>query len=169
MKTLYLLRHGKSDWSADYSGDHDRPLNARGVMASSAIGKAVGSQLTVPDAVFCSTATRTRETWNLVAKAASWSDSCTFEKGLYLVDLDALVRRIRILPDSINSALFVGHQPTTATIASWITGEGWVDVPTGTFLAIDISVESWSDLHQNSGSLMLRLVPRDLIGGDTNA
>ena len=30
MKTLYLIRHAKSDWSIDHLSDIDRPLNERG-------------------------------------------------------------------------------------------------------------------------------------------
>ena len=38
MKTLYLLRHGKSDWKAPYGRDHDRPLVRRGVEAAALVG-----------------------------------------------------------------------------------------------------------------------------------
>lgn len=34
VKRIYLLRHGKSDWDADDSTDHDRPLKNRGVRAA---------------------------------------------------------------------------------------------------------------------------------------
>ena len=33
MKTLYLLRHAKSDWGDSGLDDHDRPLDARGERA----------------------------------------------------------------------------------------------------------------------------------------
>lgn len=166
MKKLYFLRHGKSDWDASYGADHERPLNSRGKQASKAVGNELRSKIERPDAVFCSTAIRTRQTWQIVAESAQWSDSCTHENELYLIDDHSLVEKIRKLDDGIASALFIGHQPTTASIASWITGESWIDVPTGTFLAIDLPVQSWRNLEAQTGSIMFRLLPRELAGGD---
>ena len=37
MKTIYLLRHGKSDWDS-HADDHERPLAPRGVDAAKRIG-----------------------------------------------------------------------------------------------------------------------------------
>lgn len=34
MKKLFLIRHGKSDWSNENLEDFDRPLNARGKKCS---------------------------------------------------------------------------------------------------------------------------------------
>ena len=39
MKTLLMMRHGKSDWDADFGSDHDRPLNERGVRNSRLMGQ----------------------------------------------------------------------------------------------------------------------------------
>ena len=38
MKNLILFRHGKSDWLADYTLDHDRPLAIRGKKAAKKMG-----------------------------------------------------------------------------------------------------------------------------------
>ena len=38
MKTLYLLRHAKSDWSDPGLDDFDRPLNERGHKAGGSHG-----------------------------------------------------------------------------------------------------------------------------------
>ena len=34
MRSLILFRHGKSDWDAPYSSDHERPLAGRGKEAA---------------------------------------------------------------------------------------------------------------------------------------
>ena len=39
MKTLILLRHGKSDWKDDELVDHERPLAKRGRKAARAVGR----------------------------------------------------------------------------------------------------------------------------------
>ena len=37
--SLYVRRHGKSDWAAPYGGDHERPLNDRGRRSAALVGR----------------------------------------------------------------------------------------------------------------------------------
>jgi phosphohistidine phosphatase len=62
-RTLILIRHTKSDWDDSGLDDHDRPLNDRGRLSAPRIGAWLAEQGFEPDAVLCSTARRTRETW----------------------------------------------------------------------------------------------------------
>jgi phosphohistidine phosphatase len=57
MKTLYVLRHAKSDWSEPVA-DHDRPLNRRGKRARTIIATHVAGWHV--DLAVCSTARRAR-------------------------------------------------------------------------------------------------------------
>jgi len=54
VKTILLLRHGKSDWDVDYGGDHERPLNERGRSAAALVGRYLSSLEQVPDLVVTS-------------------------------------------------------------------------------------------------------------------
>ena len=38
-RSIIIFRHGKSDWDATYSKDHDRPLSSRGIEASKKMGR----------------------------------------------------------------------------------------------------------------------------------
>lgn len=66
-KTFILIRHAKSDWDDPLLDDHDRPLNPRGHPSAPRIGKWLSAQGVIPDTVLCSSALRTRETWNGIA------------------------------------------------------------------------------------------------------
>jgi phosphohistidine phosphatase len=66
-RTLILIRHTKSDWDDPGLDDHDRPLNDRGRLSAPRIGAWLAEQGFQPDAVLCSTARRTRETWDGIA------------------------------------------------------------------------------------------------------
>ena len=39
VKTVFVLRHGKSDWQSGYGTDHDRPLAERGIAAAELMGR----------------------------------------------------------------------------------------------------------------------------------
>ncbi|MBW3604947.1 MAG: histidine phosphatase family protein [Actinobacteria bacterium] len=69
MRTLYLLRHAKSSWDDPTLADHDRPLAARGIRATSAVADHLRHARVFPDVVLCSAARRTRETLDLLGDA----------------------------------------------------------------------------------------------------
>ncbi|WP_424522101.1 SixA phosphatase family protein, partial [Rubrivirga sp.] len=56
MKTIILLRHGKSDWEADYDGDHQRPLAKRGQKGARKMGRFLTTARSVPDRALTSSA-----------------------------------------------------------------------------------------------------------------
>ena len=85
MKTLLLLRHGKSDWSAGVS-DADRPLAKRGRKAARAIGEFLSRAGAVPDVVVSSPARRAVETAELVAAAGRWPCTVRASDMLYQGD-----------------------------------------------------------------------------------
>ena len=58
--TLYVLRHGKSDWQAAYGADHDRPLKKRGREAAQLVGRLLSSADEAPDHILSSSALRAR-------------------------------------------------------------------------------------------------------------
>ena len=64
---LILLRHAKSDWDSGAETDFDRPLSARGRRDAPRMGRWMQFNRLVPDAVFCSSAVRTRETLELLS------------------------------------------------------------------------------------------------------
>ena len=66
LKKLTLLRHAKAVPALPGIDDHARPLNGRGRRAAAQVGiETAGAR---PDLVLCSSATRTRETWELWLK-----------------------------------------------------------------------------------------------------
>ena len=67
-RTLVIVRHAKSSWDYDVD-DHERPLSARGRRDAEALGRLLSQRSLRPDLVFCSTATRTRQTWGTQRQA----------------------------------------------------------------------------------------------------
>ena len=65
MKTIFLLRHAKSSWDNLNLDDFDRPLSNKGIKASKKIGNYLKTNKFVPDIIYCSTAKRAKQTWEL--------------------------------------------------------------------------------------------------------
>ena len=70
MTTIFLARHGESDWNVEkrFQGHSDRPLTERGRVQAHALADLVGSEKI--DAVYTSPLSRARETAEIVAARA---------------------------------------------------------------------------------------------------
>ena len=82
MKTLLLLRHGKSSWSDASLADHDRPLKKRGVEAAKRMGQLLTELNLVPDHILTSSAVRATATVQLVVEATKYAGEVEVEPEL---------------------------------------------------------------------------------------
>lgn len=162
MRNLYLIRHGKSDWNADYDKDQHRPLNKRGQRDAAKIGAYMKRASVYPDRILCSPAVRTRQTLDLVTDAAGWRTEVFVENSLYLADPEEVYRLITSTPDSIQTLVIVGHQPFTGEVASRFLGGRHLEVPTACVIGMEFDAASWSDVMTEQGRLLMHLLPRRL-------
>jgi phosphohistidine phosphatase len=110
-----LLRHAKSDWPD--VPDRDRPLAKRGRRDAPVVGRWLRDRGYLPDAVICSVAHRTRQTWELVAPELGGSPSVRFEPRAYAASALTLLYLVRELPGQCRSGLLIGHNPGIAELA----------------------------------------------------
>src|SRR6516164_5162951 len=103
LKQLELLRHAKSSWDDPDIADHDRPLNARGRAAAALVGRHMREQTPSPDLVLCSSATRTRQTLQLLDLAAG--TQVLVEDELYGAGAAGLLARLKAVPAPIGTVL----------------------------------------------------------------
>lgn len=171
MKTVLLLRHGKSGWSDGSLEDHDRPLAARGVSAARAIGRLLLDRAWEPEVILCSSARRTQETLAELGNGFGPGLAVgNIESGLYLASADALIDRARSLPSAAASALIIGHNDGIHVCAQKLVGQGAVaDIaklangfPTAGLAVIEFDVEHWSDLREGGGRLVGLVFPREI-------
>ena len=170
MRRLLLLRHAKSSWSDPGASDHERPLNRRGQEAAPRIGAYLARHRLIPDAVLCSTARRTRETWELVAAEAPAAPPATFTERLYDATPRTLINVFRQADPAAESLLVVGHNPGLQEVATQLIASGDLEdrerlrekLPTGGLVVIDFAIPDWSKLHARSGRLERFVVPRML-------
>ncbi|WP_068152701.1 SixA phosphatase family protein [Rhodococcoides corynebacterioides] len=106
MRTLILMRHGKSSYP-DGVGDHERPLDERGRRQAAAAGDWIREHVGDVDAVICSTATRTSETLDRTGIAAT----TRFESAIYGGSPDDILGEIAQADPEVRVLLVVGHAP----------------------------------------------------------
>jgi phosphohistidine phosphatase len=168
MRRLMLLRHAKSDWSQPGQRDHDRTLAARGRQDAPRIGAYMASHALVPDLVICSTATRARTTWELIAPAFETPPKAIYDARIYENNPAILLEVVKETKPGVHGLLMVGHNPSFQAFADLMTASGHGDarqrlkekLPTAALAVIDLPVDAWSKAHPQSGRLDRLITPR---------
>lgn len=170
MKTLYILRHGKSSWDEPDLPDHDRPLAPRGRRAAALVGRHLKDKGVKLDLILCSTARRAVDTLHLVLDELGGDVTVERERGLYLCGAKVLLERLRDTPDESQHLMLVAHNPDLHELATLMVGEGdeaaraamAEKFPTGACAAVLFGVTRWRDLEPGSGRLIDYAQPRRL-------
>ena len=123
MRTVLIMRHGKSKWSEEGVGDHDRSLAKRGKRDARRMGAEMRSRGLVPDVILSSTAKRARSTARRVAKAVGCDRDVLYEQGLYFDGLEPYLGALSNLPEDVCVAMIIGHNPLLEELIVSLTHE----------------------------------------------
>ncbi len=163
-RRLILTRHAKSAWDDPLVADHDRPLNSRGRAAAAELGQWLGSRDYLPDQVLCSSAQRTRETWEEAARGLGQAVSPEISDPLYQASPDLMMALLRRATGTC--VMVLGHNPGIAEFAALMAAEpphhpDFGRYPTSATLVVDFEIASWADLAPARGSVLDFFVPSD--------
>jgi phosphohistidine phosphatase len=162
MKTLYLLRHAKSSWSFDELSDQERPLNDRGRDDAPLMGQALAKRHICPDLVVSSPAVRAMSTAALVAREMQYPhEKITVEPGIYGADVDGLLAVIHNLPNSADSVLLVGHNPTITETANELSPSALNEMPTAAVVCLRFDCEQWEQVSKANAEFYFYDYPRN--------
>jgi len=162
-KDLALVRHAKSSWDNPEIADHDRPLNARGRRDAVLVGRYLRGAGLLPELVLCSSATRARQTLELLDLAPA--AEVLLEEGLYGADARLMLDRLRTIAREIGSVLLIGHNPGMEDLARMLVDDGLESeekFPTGAVAELSLPIQSWSELAPGVARLRTFVIPRTL-------
>ncbi|MGI9623207.1 MAG: SixA phosphatase family protein [Acidimicrobiales bacterium] len=160
MPTVLVLRHGKSDWDAEYHSDIDRPLAKRGRRAAKTIGRYLADVGPEPTLAMTSPASRARDTLERVLEVAGFDCPVRIVESFYGKGTEAVLDDLRSLDESFESVLVVGHEPTWSDLIATLTGSH-VRFPTAALARIDLD-EPWAGLDGCCATLTKLVLPREL-------
>ena len=161
MKTLLVLRHAKSSWKDASVSDHDRPLNKRGMRTAPRMGRLLADEDLVPDAVFCSTARRARDTAELVTAAAGFEGKIEYRDDLYHAAPDAYLAAAAAVKGDPDRVMVVGHNPGMEMLVRVLAGHAEA-FPTAALAVIDLDIDEWTEAPEADGHLVNLWRPREL-------
>jgi phosphohistidine phosphatase len=170
-RRLILLRHAKSAWPD--VADIDRPLSDRGRRDAPVMGRWLRANGYVPDAVLCSTARRTRDTWELMADELGGKPEVSYESRIYEATALSLLHLLRETGGERQTVLLLGHNPGLAELAIGIAQ--MADGPAGKPLerarekfptaaaAILEFTGDWADLTPGEARMIDFAMPREVV------
>ena len=161
MKTLLLLRHGKSSWDDPNLEDFDRPLNDRGVDDSEMMGKYAKKKKVKADLVLSSPATRAKHTTELFVAASRLKNAPVYDERLYEASARRLLSIISGVDDENETILLVGHNPGLEDLCERLTGDTR-KLPTAALVRIDLKIDKWGAPKGGNGKLAWRATPKKL-------
>ena len=162
MKTLLVLRHGKSSWSDPALDDHERPLNKRGRRDGPRMGKLVRKYGLMPDVVISSDAVRARLTAEAVVQAARYPGEIVLDHRLYMASPAHTLSLLRTVRENAETVMIVGHNPGLEELITQLTGEQQ-DLPTAALAQIALPIEQWRDLKPSTrGTVLGHWRPKEL-------
>ncbi|PAV26245.1 histidine phosphatase [Tamilnaduibacter salinus] len=163
MKTLFLVRHGKSSWDQPDLPDDRRPLKKRGRRQALALGPALKKAGAFAGSLYVSPAARAQETATGIIEALPAGSPLRLETDntLYTFDDDDLMHWLQSRPKQ-SPVTIIGHNPALLDLANRLLDAPLETLPTGTALQITLPGVSWRQVNRQAGQLTARFLPEQL-------
>lgn len=163
MKTLLILRHGKSSWSDARLSDHDRPLNKRGKRDAPRMGELLRDEELAPDLIISSTAKRALKTAEAVAEACQFEGQILPTRELYHGDPESYFSVLQRWGGNSDVVMVVGHNPGVEELLESLTGV-WERMPTTALAEVRVDAQDWSSMSDEAKGVLVNLwLPREML------
>lgn len=131
MKTLYLLRHAKSEDVGFFQKDFERHIVERGINEMQTLAQFFKSKYPMPELILCSSATRTTETLNEFLKVNPIdNDNIKYLKELYHASASEIFNTVNAHYNSYKSMMVVGHNFGISSLANLLSDTGAPELKT---------------------------------------
>ena len=161
MKTIILMRHGKSSWKDSSLEDHERPLKKRGRRDTALMSSLIQKHKLVPDLILSSTAVRARQTAEIVVEELKFEGKLHFLDELYMAEPSVIIKTLKDLKDKHERVLVIGHNPGMEGVMQILDGK--VDsLPTAAVACLELDIKSWQDVKADGEAKLVKLwLPRE--------
>lgn len=154
-RSLYLLRHSKSDWTGGEE-DFDRGLSPRGKKDRIRIGKFIKKSRITWDIAYVSASNRTRMTFKSIS---NFANEFRFEDEIYEAEVENLLKFVENIPNSYNKVLILGHNPGLESLLETILGQSVLAKFPTSGMAKVIWKGDWRDFKIGDPKLVFFWIP----------
>jgi len=143
MKTLYLMRHGKSSWDFPGLTDRERPLLDKGIERTEKRARELKETGVKLEAIWTSDAVRAMQTAEIVRNIFDLPEESVFvEPLIYDAEhVNDLRRVVLSVPDEFETMLLVGHNPLITELARIFTRNLLDEMSTSQIVAAEMAAQ----------------------------
>jgi phosphohistidine phosphatase len=161
MKSLFLIRHGKSDWEDAKVRDFDRPLSERGHQDAIAMASFLKTQNINPTFFISSPALRAHTTCKHFAEAFDYPAAMILlRQEIYEAVPDDLYKIIQSIDNQYDTVLMFGHNPSISYIADHFLSDYIPEVPTCGVVQFSLEQGGWSSFSPKTAKFVAMWEPK---------
>ena len=161
MKTVFLVRHAKSSWDYSSLRDSERPLNDQGLKDAPKMARVLKKEKVSPDAIISSPAVRALTTAIFFKNELNVDgEDIIIKNEIYEAAPVTIVKMIQRLPESYQTVLIFGHNPTFTEVANLFTDDFIPNVPTCGVVKIEAGISNWTEFGPGKGSVESFIYPK---------
>lgn len=162
IKTLFLLRHAKAESLVLKKTDHDRELIEKGKKHAEKMASLVKTFRFRPEVIYTSSAVRARDTALIFSETLGIQKKLKIEDSLYSGTQQGYLNVVQNLPDTLESAMLVGHNPTLEDLIVSLTARTPFQCKLSTcgLAIIHFQISLWSEVRPATGTLRVMLYPK---------
>ncbi len=169
MKNLFLLRHAKSDWDSYDGNDFDRDIQKKGELRTQKICKFLKDQKIEISKVLCSTALRTRKTYDILSESFQNNLNVEFLEKLYHSTAENILNILRT-QKSEKSVMIIAHEPSLSEFVRIISNEIINDshfdamnsYVTSGLCSILFKTNDWKNISRDNSEFKFYVKPKNL-------
>jgi len=155
MKKLYIVRHAKSSWEYNGVSDHDRPLKKRGINDAHLMSKILSKKIDRPDIFISSSANRALHTGIIFCENFEYPlTNFKISKQLYSFSDGYLIKTVKALDDSFNSAIIFSHDHGINFFVNKFGDKPIVHVTTCGVIGLEFDIKHWKNLKKGKTTLV---------------
>jgi phosphohistidine phosphatase len=146
MKTLLLMRHGKSSWKdAKKEEDKIRPLTKKGEKDVRKMNELLDEKDILPQVILTSTAWRSRETANIFLNQCCEEVTYIALDALYMAEPVNIVEVLKKVDNRADRVIVVGHNPGLEGLLQHLTGQV-ESLSTASIAYLELPIAHWSEI-----------------------
>ena len=148
-RQLLIVRHGKSDWSDPALRDIDRPLKNRGVQNAYTMAEFIKNKGLKPQLMISSPAARALNTASIFFRVLDMeADEMLVDDRMYHASPGEIIGIIAEVPDSVQSIMIFGHNPSFTELANIFLTEHIYNIPTAGLVFLDFVMDRWQEIRK---------------------
>lgn len=164
-RNLWLLRHADTLAAEVGQKDIERELSAKGYQDATRLGYHLYTEQQAIDLIWVSSAQRAQRTAEIIVEQMRYSpQKLQSSEELYQASVRSMLTLINQQSSDVHQLMVIGHNPTLTYLAEYLSGEAVNSIVPGGLLSLQVLVDQWEEVAQQTVTVTTYLTPDQLRG-----